>query len=465
MHNAGVTVATAARTTGRALLRSGIGARLGVVALMLNAMLVIGLGPHAAPPAAASACAISSPSADFAARVSYSAGHARMWRLYQAYFLRQPDEGGFTYWASVRADGATLGAIAFEFASSPEFQARYGNLSHAEYVDLVYNNVLCREPDAEGRAYWAGLLETGALTRWDMMVNFVELNEYLTRTGTCHSIYPTESAAVSTCAESQLTALSSANIATHGYQAFDRTIPGGSFRGVEVDLSRPVFETGTDRCSVASINANWLLSSQKDRANPPVLGIGVVDGRPASGSSDRTDRGVIGLRFDSTPSNVVEVWPGDTLSDDDIRLNSVAYHQGNTVIESWHASAETSPYLQHLASDQIVPAKDWVWAAAGVPLIIDGQLDPHFSSAYANDPYTYQTLNHSFVAIDQNTGRLVFGATSNANAQELVNWFTGAGYEDLVMFDGGASTEYNIGGQAVVAGTSRDIPVWLGIGC
>lgn len=465
MHNAGVPVGTTAKSVVRSAVRSRLGSRLGAVAIILNALLVAGLVPQAAPAAAASSCNISPPSAEFATRVSFSAGHARMWRLYQAYFLRQPDEAGFNYWSSVRANGATLGAIAYEFASSEEFQLTYGNLTHAQYVDLVYNNVLCRAPDTAGRAYWTNELERGAITRWDLMVNFVELNEYLASTGTCHSIYPSQSEAVTSCPESQLVPLSSANLATHGYQAFDRSITGGSFRAVEVDLSRGVFETGTDACSIASINANWLEPGLKDRFSPPVLGLGVVDGRHALGSSDRTDRGVIGLRYDSTPQSVVEVWPGDTLSSDDIRLNSVAYHQGDVVIESWHAAAETSPYLIHLASQEIVSKHEWVWAAAGVPLVIDGQVDPHFSSSFSNDPYTYQTLNHSFVAVDQDTGRAVFGATSDANARELLNWFTANGYEDLVMFDGGASTEFNIGGQAVVAGTTRDIPVWLGIGC
>ncbi len=69
------------------------------------------------------------------------------------------------------------------------------------------------------------------------------------------------------------------------------------------------------------------------------------------------------------------------------------------------------------------------------------------------------------MAFDQDTNKLIFGATANADVRDLVNWANGAGYEDLIKFDGGASAEFNIGGQAVVAGTSRDVPVWLGIGC
>ncbi|MEM9131308.1 MAG: DUF4214 domain-containing protein [Actinomycetota bacterium] len=441
------------RLSGRSLL----------AALLVTSALTF--APGSAEVAEAESCAISAPAGDFSDRVDASAGHARIWRLYQAFFLRQPDDGGFDYWVSVRNSGASLSDLAFQFAYGPEFTERYGSLSNAEFVDLVYDNVLCRAPDAEGRAYWAGLLDSGSITRWDLMVNFVELEEYLTRTGTCHSIYPTEAAKISSCPESKVVPLASASFATHGYEAFNGTLPGGSFQGVKVDLTRSVFETGSTRCSVASINANWLVASEKDRANPGVLGIGVVDGVHVKGSSDRTDRGVFGLRFDANPASVVEVWPGDTLSADDRRLNSVAVQQGPKIIEQWHAAAELSPYLSELAPDEIVGSGEWVWAAAGVPLLIDGQLDSAFSASYANDPYTYQTVRHTFVAIDHDTKKLVFGGTADADVADLVSWAQSSGYEDLIKFDGGASAEFNVGGQATVAGTSRDIPVWLGVGC
>jgi hypothetical protein len=59
----------------------------------------------------------------------------------------------------------------------------------------------------------------------------------------------------------------------------------------------------------------------------------------------------------------------------------------------------------------------------------------------------------------------VFGGTANLDVTDLVFWAESNGYEELIKFDGGASAEFNIGGAAAVAGTGRDIPVWLGIGC
>jgi xylose isomerase len=100
-----------------------------------------------------------------------------------------------------------------------------------------------------------------------------------------------------------------------------------------------------------------------------------------------------------------------------------------------------------------------------MPFRINGQTSPSFDASYANDPYTNQTTNHSILAYDADTRRLFFGATSSLDTRDLVRWAERQGYEDLVKFDGGASTELNVGGRAVVAGTSRRVPVWFGIGC
>lgn len=415
-------------------------------------------------------CQIETPSNAYEAQVSVSPPHAQVWRLYQAFFLRQPEQSGFDYWLQQRSDGAALTTIAYQFATGPEFVGRYGNLSDADYVDLVYANVLCRPPEQDGRQYWISLLASGGLSRWEMMVNFAELREYLGNTSTCHSIYPAESAATAGCPQSRQVPLGQASLAANGYQSYTTNVTrqGGSvgfFSGVIVENDSGLFKTGPARCSVASINGNWLVASQKDRANPGVLGIGVIDGAHVKNSSDRGDRGVFGLRFDSTPSSVSEVWPGDTLSPDDRRLNSIMSANGVTSLESWHSAAEESIYLSQLAPNEIVDPSEWIWAAAGIPLILSGQINDNFYNDYVNDPYTFQTLRHSFVMFDQDSDRLLFGATSSLDVLDLVNWAPVNGYEDLIIFDGGGSTEFNVGGQSVVAGTPRDIPVWLGIGC
>jgi hypothetical protein len=99
--------------------------RVCLAILMLTALVVgspsgAGADPQAAsssPTGAVSGCDIGTPNDDFDDEVSLSSGHARVWRMYQAFFLRQPDPTGFDYWIKTRNGGATLADIAYQFAS------------------------------------------------------------------------------------------------------------------------------------------------------------------------------------------------------------------------------------------------------------------------------------------------------------------------------------------------------------
>lgn len=104
-------------------------------------------------------------------------------RLYQAYFQRNPDNGGFQYWRRQLLNGIGLVEISNQFSVSPEFVNRYGNLNNAQFIDQIYQNVLGRPGDAEGRAYWIGQLASG-VTRGEIMVAFSESAEFVRVTGT-----------------------------------------------------------------------------------------------------------------------------------------------------------------------------------------------------------------------------------------------------------------------------------------
>lgn len=99
-------------------------------------------------------------------------------RLYRAYFLRIPDHGGLAYWLQRRGQGASLASISASFATSSEFQNRYGGLTHSQFVSLVYGNVLGRQPDAAGRAYWVDRLGQG-LSRGQLMASFSQSTEHV----------------------------------------------------------------------------------------------------------------------------------------------------------------------------------------------------------------------------------------------------------------------------------------------
>lgn len=105
-------------------------------------------------------------------------------RLYRAYFLRDPDRAGLAHWVAQYSSGKrSLQSISEYFARSKEFQERYGSLSNAEFVRLVYQNVLGRLPDANGERHWTNTLATGT-SRGQMMVGFSESPEFQRKTGT-----------------------------------------------------------------------------------------------------------------------------------------------------------------------------------------------------------------------------------------------------------------------------------------
>lgn len=99
-------------------------------------------------------------------------------RLYFAYFLRVPDASGLAHWVGRKRQGTTLASISATFATSSEFVRRYGSLSNDGFVRLIYRNVLGREPEASGLAYWVGQLDRGAKTRGQVMANFSQSNEF-----------------------------------------------------------------------------------------------------------------------------------------------------------------------------------------------------------------------------------------------------------------------------------------------
>ncbi len=104
-------------------------------------------------------------------------------RLYEAYLLRSPDTNGFAYWLNERASGRSLAEISGSFESSPEFTDRYGALSNSSFVNRVYQNVVDREPDADGARFWLNYLNTGH-SRGSMMIGFSESPEFIDKTET-----------------------------------------------------------------------------------------------------------------------------------------------------------------------------------------------------------------------------------------------------------------------------------------
>lgn len=116
-----------------------------------------------------------------ATRVSADVATAQVRRLYLAFFQREPDAVGRAFWVNQLLSGHPLGQVAAEFVKSNEFRSTYGGLTDTQFVELVYRNVLGRDPDPDGFDYWVGQLRRG-MGRGSLMVNFSESAEFKAKT-------------------------------------------------------------------------------------------------------------------------------------------------------------------------------------------------------------------------------------------------------------------------------------------
>jgi phospholipase/lecithinase/hemolysin len=108
--------------------------------------------------------------------------------LYIGYFDRAPDAIGFDYWGGALSHGMSFATIAATFATSPEGAAMYpATLSTADFVTSAYTNVLGRNADTGGFNFWVNELQSGAVTRGNFVLDFVE--GVLLQTGTSDSQY------------------------------------------------------------------------------------------------------------------------------------------------------------------------------------------------------------------------------------------------------------------------------------
>lgn len=107
-------------------------------------------------------------------------GHSTVLRLYWAVLDREPDVEGALFWLNGYNSGEwPIRRISAYFATSPEFVGKYGaELSNAEFVTVVYRNVLSRDPDVEGYGYWLGAVDAG-MAREEMVLLISNAPEFV----------------------------------------------------------------------------------------------------------------------------------------------------------------------------------------------------------------------------------------------------------------------------------------------
>ncbi|WP_193009581.1 DUF4214 domain-containing protein [Roseomonas sp. FDAARGOS_362] len=101
---------------------------------------------------------------------------AQVVRLYHAALDRDPEQQGLNFWIDRLGEGHGLLDLAQSFLASPEFNARYGSLTDSQYVDRLYQNVLGREGEAAGKAWWLSQLDSGH-SRAEVLQGFSESAE------------------------------------------------------------------------------------------------------------------------------------------------------------------------------------------------------------------------------------------------------------------------------------------------
>jgi hypothetical protein len=82
-------------------------------------------------------------------------------KAYIAFFNRPADVGGLAYWLAVSEDERDLLA---HFGNSDEYTLQFSGRTNREIVEILYQNLLARQPDAGGWDYWTYLLDHGIET-------------------------------------------------------------------------------------------------------------------------------------------------------------------------------------------------------------------------------------------------------------------------------------------------------------
>ncbi|NRB02903.1 MAG: DUF4214 domain-containing protein [Rhodobacteraceae bacterium] len=94
--------------------------------------------------------------------------------VYIAYFNRAPDAEGLFFWGTTFSNGLSLEQISEFFFVQPETQATYPDPSDtAFFVESVYGNVLGRAIDQAGFDFWTSVLNSGAVTEAQFLLEII----------------------------------------------------------------------------------------------------------------------------------------------------------------------------------------------------------------------------------------------------------------------------------------------------
>ena len=97
-------------------------------------------------------------------------------RCYEIALGREPDSEGLKGWTEKLVSGEACGvSVAYGFVNSPEF--KNAGYSNSDYVEKMYNMLLGRGSDTQGKASWVSKLDAGE-DREDIFAGFANSQEF-----------------------------------------------------------------------------------------------------------------------------------------------------------------------------------------------------------------------------------------------------------------------------------------------
>ncbi|WP_158290173.1 DUF4214 domain-containing protein [Ramlibacter sp. WS9] len=100
--------------------------------------------------------------------------HTEVSQLYVALFGRAPEAEGLDFWADQRADGQSMAQIADQMFNTSPARAYFPVfLTNQEIISSFYFNVLGRQADAEGLAFWTAKLDAADATPGSVIAEMI----------------------------------------------------------------------------------------------------------------------------------------------------------------------------------------------------------------------------------------------------------------------------------------------------
>jgi PKD repeat protein len=100
-------------------------------------------------------------------------------QVYVGIVARDADCGGFRWSLGVLDSTGSEEQLVNIFLQSQEFQSKFGsNLDNGQFVMLMFENILLRQPDQSGFNYYVGQLNNGTMTRAQVALSLLHSSEF-----------------------------------------------------------------------------------------------------------------------------------------------------------------------------------------------------------------------------------------------------------------------------------------------